>query len=903
MNKQSVYSDIAPSQSLRPYLQCVRSSLTAALTLSNFASQTAERHNVPEIEAQTSPEVVLTPLVIARNENERVLIEPSINSVRISIKIKQADEIESILVHKFARFLTQRAEAFFILRRKPIPGYDISFLITNFHTEEMLKHKLVDFIIEFQEEVDKEISEMKLFLNARARFVAESFLTPIDVAKMASSRARDVRGMSFGEAPFIEPVLETTHSSAFADGEAPQLAVEASTGRSSSSSTQNASRGNDTESNHQDAVQRSSFNPSARIWVPPSMKQWNGREDDNGPLVVGYPPGYRVAISHQKHYQDQEGAPDDGGLGEAQQSMQYQYDGFESVAAEGPDIQYPTFFQAQTPPGHSNTGIHQQADSGPRISLQRLAEPNAEQHGRASLIPHSQSLNSLRSSEEISSPSEVTPPHRRSGAPVRGYFSPGVTTAASEPRNYAPRTAGLPASINPIMMQPPPRFDLGLAAAPDHEIDREACIVRQIVRPFGVRLSETTELSEIPLDFSINAPVMPPPSSNKLLQLTNTATGLPTLADAMDPTNFPFVEAARLAKPMNWGIIKLKNIPFSTTRAEVIAFLGRNSKVLNDTDEGVHIIMDKVTSKTMDAYVEFVSLEDAMRAVERHRVNVVAGRFSRLGDRPIEVEVTSQANLLKDLFPIARGVFWNGVTPEILPFNPSQPWDNFKGFISEEEMIMLVKHVEVPHRSPFSRDCPQRPYECLISTIKKFPWFVTNCVTIKEREAMYQATTALIRQLTRSILLQEDAAHLTPFLLRRLVQAAMLCPGFTPCMKDGIAWITNMQALDQEYYQLPRFADRWRHQYAIGPKPGFPLDVVEWYVTIIREQSKKDILALPFRERVGLQERAEQTDMYWGYFWAEVGYGLGPQFDDMSLAQAAHMEFSAVERLLTRALT
>lgn len=130
----------------------------------------------------------------------------------------------------------------------------------------------------------------------------------------------------------------------------------------------------------------------------------------------------------------------------------------------------------------------------------------------------------------------------------------------------------------------------------------------------------------------------------------------------------------------------------------MIAFLGRNSKVLNDTDEGVHIIMDKVTSKTMDAYVEFVSLEDAMRAVERHRTNVVAGRFSRLGDRPIEVEVTSQASLMKDLFPIARGVFWNGVTPEILPFKPNQPWDNFKGFISEEEMIMLVKHVEVPHR-------------------------------------------------------------------------------------------------------------------------------------------------------------------------------------------------------------
>lgn len=90
-----------------------------------------------------------------------------------------------------------------------LQGYDISFLITNFHTEEMLKHKLVDFVIHFMEEVDKEISEMKLFvripihrpwgslerqtyfeqLNARARFVAESFLTPVSwLSRPTSSR-------------------------------------------------------------------------------------------------------------------------------------------------------------------------------------------------------------------------------------------------------------------------------------------------------------------------------------------------------------------------------------------------------------------------------------------------------------------------------------------------------------------------------------------------------------------------------------------------------------------------------------------------------------------------------------------------------------------------------------------
>ncbi|GHJ84855.1 hypothetical protein NliqN6_1257 [Naganishia liquefaciens] len=165
------------SNTLRPYLNAVRSTLTAALTLENFSSEVVERHNVPEIEAGTSVEVLLNPLIISRNESERVLVEPSINSIRISIAIKQADEIERILCKKFTRFMTMRAENFVILRRKPVEGYDISFLITNFHGETMLKHKLVDFIIEFMQDVDKEISEMKLSLNARARIVAESYLS------------------------------------------------------------------------------------------------------------------------------------------------------------------------------------------------------------------------------------------------------------------------------------------------------------------------------------------------------------------------------------------------------------------------------------------------------------------------------------------------------------------------------------------------------------------------------------------------------------------------------------------------------------------------------------------------------------------------------------------------------
>ena len=153
------------SASLKPYLEAVRSTLDAAICLKNFSSQKVERDNKPEIEVKESSELLLNAVTISRNEKEKVLIEPSINSVRVSIAIKQADEIERFLCHKFTSFMMRRAENFVILRRKKIEGYDISFLITNIHTEEMYRHKIIDFIVHLMEEIDKEISEMKLSVN------------------------------------------------------------------------------------------------------------------------------------------------------------------------------------------------------------------------------------------------------------------------------------------------------------------------------------------------------------------------------------------------------------------------------------------------------------------------------------------------------------------------------------------------------------------------------------------------------------------------------------------------------------------------------------------------------------------------------------------------------------------
>jgi actin related protein 2/3 complex subunit 4 len=107
---------------LATYLKAIKTTLDAAFCIRNFPSQVVERHNKPEVEARLSKEVLLSPVIIARNEQEKCLIEGSINAVRISICIKQSDEIERVLVDRFSRFLAQRAEDFVILRRAPVPG-------------------------------------------------------------------------------------------------------------------------------------------------------------------------------------------------------------------------------------------------------------------------------------------------------------------------------------------------------------------------------------------------------------------------------------------------------------------------------------------------------------------------------------------------------------------------------------------------------------------------------------------------------------------------------------------------------------------------------------------------------------------------------------------------------------
>ena len=72
-----MYIFLLPHQAfaLKSYLTAVRRTLDAAMCMENFSSQVVERYNKPEVEVQESTELLLQPVIVSRNEHERVLIE------------------------------------------------------------------------------------------------------------------------------------------------------------------------------------------------------------------------------------------------------------------------------------------------------------------------------------------------------------------------------------------------------------------------------------------------------------------------------------------------------------------------------------------------------------------------------------------------------------------------------------------------------------------------------------------------------------------------------------------------------------------------------------------------------------------------------------------------------------
>lgn len=94
----------------------------------------------------------------------------------------------------------------------------------------------------------------------------------------------------------------------------------------------------------------------------------------------------------------------------------------------------------------------------------------------------------------------------------------------------------------------------------------------------------------------------------------------------------------------------------------------------------------------MDAYAEFMSSEDAWRCVSRRRSRV-------LGSRHLTLEVVDPSELMKDIFPRAKGIVWEGITPKK---NIQGDYDTRVEIVNREELTQIVNHAKTPHRVRFS---------------------------------------------------------------------------------------------------------------------------------------------------------------------------------------------------------
>lgn len=164
------------TNTMQNYLRDIRLHLEPVLNLRYFPSQIVERQVHPEVEFQDNDTLLNEPVIICKGEQECCLIESSVNSVRVSIKIKKAMDTELLLTRLLERFMALRADRFEIFRKKPAyDDYDFSFLIAAHHLQIYRKEELINFILEFIAGIDKEINELKLDVINSARFACNFF--------------------------------------------------------------------------------------------------------------------------------------------------------------------------------------------------------------------------------------------------------------------------------------------------------------------------------------------------------------------------------------------------------------------------------------------------------------------------------------------------------------------------------------------------------------------------------------------------------------------------------------------------------------------------------------------------------------------------------------------------------
>ncbi|KAK5115435.1 hypothetical protein LTR85_009895 [Meristemomyces frigidus] len=376
----------------------------------------------------------------------------------------------------------------------------------------------------------------------------------------------------------------------------------------------------------------------------------------------------------------------------------------------------------------------------------------------------------------------------------------------------------------------------------------------------------------------------------------------------------PVIEPCRFAVASTAGVVRINNIPYNTPRSEICAFVGRNAQIIGQPEgspyHAVHIIMERHTGKTMDAFVEFSRTSEATWVVNQFQKRMVQGRHPRVGDRQVDVVLSSQEELMGELFPRAKNVRWEGATPRVLEntdmYYPGVESAGFTGFLQNEEIVMAVKHAEMPHRSPFAQRFTLRVYESHITTLHKYPWFAHENVTMTERRLLFDATLAIMRSLIgvlrRAGIQQQDNSKPTAATLQELTVAALTCPGFSEqqkaalvmCLQQGgYNGMTTSRGLNVAFGGSSQYSHSWPFKVlALDPKASDPM--VNYFVSLMHEATTgSEVLSLANQHAMRASGGSPQ-----GRF-GNIDFDYG---DASTLAEVGKVELRTIETLLGRIL-
>ncbi|KAJ5484761.1 hypothetical protein N7539_004749 [Penicillium diatomitis] len=277
------------------------------------------------------------------------------------------------------------------------------------------------------------------------------------------------------------------------------------------------------------------------------------------------------------------------------------------------------------------------------------------------------------------------------------------------------------------------------------------------------------------------------------------------------------------------AVVKIENAPYTITRQEVKQLFGRSTGLADNWP--IHILMERSTGKTMDfCYVEFKTQKSAEEAVQRILGMCEGNQSPRIGNRPVEVTMSSAGELMAAIFPLAKSIKWEGGRPVQAPKRQDEQWSTgFNGFLTDEELFCTGRHAREPSRSIFSSKVPQRTYESIISTIWKFPWYESGLYTVHVRNKLFVTLKGMIVSLITQMQ-RKRVVGLDEVLLAELLRAGMQCPAFTPRMKYILAEVSeNQEAVRRMHSQAAAYFPfdtlGWLHD--------INFETLSWYISLI----------------------------------------------------------------------